>query len=97
MNTNLKNNYSIEDLFCSKGRTKIIKTLALNKELNISKIIKNTKLNHTNVITHLDFLKRINFIQEKTFGRIKIYRYKEEDLKAHCIKKVIELLEGINQ
>ncbi len=75
----------------SKARIKVIRTLALNNELNITKIMKNTNLNHTKVKEHLEFLKNINFIQEKTFGRIKIYRYKEENLKAHCVKKLIEL------
>jgi len=96
MRMNIEDKYSIEDIFCSKGRTKIIKTLALNKELNISKIIKNTNLNHSAVMNHLRFLIKINLIQEKSFGRIKIYRFREENLKAHCIKKMIELLEDIN-
>lgn len=95
MNYNIENKYTIEDLFSSRARVKIIKTIALNKELNISKIIKNTKLNHSNVVNHLEFLKKINFIQEKSFGRIKIYRYKEENVKAHCVKKTIELIENI--
>lgn len=92
----MKNKYTIENLFFSRARVKIIKTLALNDELNISKIIKNTRLNHSNVVNHLNFLKKINFIQEKNFGRIKIYRYKEENLKARCVKKLIELIENIN-
>ncbi len=92
----MKNEYTIENLFFSRARVKIIKTLALNDELNISKIIKNTRLNHSNVVNHLNFLKKIDFIQEKNFGRIKIYRYKEENLKARCVKKLIELIENIN-
>lgn len=95
MKNKIQNEYNIENLFCSRARAKIIKTLALNNELNISKIIKNTNLNHSNVVNHLNFLKKINFIQEKNFGRIRIYRYKEENIKAHCVKKLIELIENI--
>ena len=72
----------IEDLLGSKARIKILKVLALNDELNISLIISKTKLNHSNVIKHLNFLKSFNLIQEKKFGRIKIYRYKSENIKA---------------
>lgn len=89
----LMRNPTFEDLFNSKARIRVIKTLALNNELNITKIMKNTNLNHTKVKEHLKFLKNINFVQEKTIGRIKFYRYKEENLKAHCVKKLILLIE----
>jgi DNA-binding transcriptional ArsR family regulator len=90
-----KKRYSIEDLLGSKARIKILKTLAINNELNISLIISITKLNHSNVIKHLNILKSFNLIQEKKFGRIKIYRYKTENIKARSLKKFIEIWEGV--
>jgi DNA-binding transcriptional ArsR family regulator len=83
----------IEDLFGSRARIKILKTLALNRELNISSIISKTNLNHTSVLKHLNYLKSLKIVQEKRFGRIKIYRYKSENLKARSIKKFIEFWE----
>ena len=83
----------IEDLLGSKARLKILKTLALNEELNISLIISKTKLNHANVLKHLNFLKSFNLIQEKKFGRIRIYRYKTENIKARSLKNFIEIWE----
>ena len=53
-----------------------------------------TNLNHSSVIKHLDFLKKINLIQEKNFGRIKILRFKIENLKAKSFKKFVEIWEG---
>lgn len=84
----------IEDLLGSRARIKILKALALNDELNISLIISKTKLNHSNVIKHLNFLKSFNLIQEKKFGRIKIYRYKSENIKARSLKKFIKIWEN---
>ena len=84
----------IEDLLGSKARIKILKMLAKNNELNISLIITKTNLNHTNVLKHLNFLKSLNFVQEKKFGRIKIYRYKNENIRARYLKKFIEIWEG---
>lgn len=83
----------IEELLGSKARLKILKTLALNEELNISLIISKTKLNHANVLKHLNFLKSVNLIQEKKFGRIRIYRYKTENIKARSLKNFIEIWE----
>ena len=85
---------SIEDILGSKARMKIIKTLVLNGELNISKIISKTHLNHTIVLKHLDFLKSCDLVQEKKFGRIRIYRYKIENVKARSLKKFIEIWES---
>jgi predicted transcriptional regulator len=88
-----KKGYRIEDLLGSRARVKILKVLAFNNELNISLIISKTKLNHSIVLNHLNLLKSFNLIQEKKFGRIKIYRYKIENLKARCLKKFIEIWE----
>lgn len=86
--------FLIEELLGSKARLKILKTLALNEELNISLIISKTKLNHANVLKHLNFLKSFNLIQEKKFGRIRIYRYKNENIKARSLKNFIEIWES---
>jgi len=87
---------NIEDIFSSRGRAKIIKLLALRDELNISKIVDLTGLNHLSVKTHLVFFKEINFVQEKKFGRIRIYRFKTENLKAKALKNLIQFWEYDN-
>ncbi len=84
----------IEDLLGSRARVKILKTLARYEELTISLIIKKTRLNYMCALKHLNFLKMVNLIQEKKFGRIKIFRYKSENLKARSLKKFIEIWEG---
>lgn len=89
-----ENKFLIEDLLGSKARVKILKTLAQNEELTISLIISQTKLNYSNVIKHLNHLKNLNLVQEKTFGRIKIFRYRIENTKARSLKKFIEIWEG---
>jgi DNA-binding transcriptional ArsR family regulator len=89
------NRFLIEDLLGSRARIKILKVLAYDNELNISLIISKTKLNHSTVIRHLNFLKSLNLVQEKKFGRIKIYRYKIENLRARSLKNFIEIWEGV--
>ena len=92
-NSNIKKG-SAENVFGSRARMKILKTLAKNGELSISQVIKNTNLNHSSVIRHLDFLQKLSLIQEKNFGRIKILRFKTENLKAKSFKRFIEIWEG---
>lgn len=87
---------AFEDILSSRGRVKILKLLALKNEMNISNIVKKTGLNHSSVRDHLIFLKDIDFIQEKQFGRIRIYRYKLENLKARALKNLIVYWENFN-
>jgi len=90
----MQREYLIEDLLGSRARVKILKSLAINEELTISLIIKKTKLNHVSVSKHLDYLKIYDLVQEKKFGRIKIYRFKLENIKARSLKNFIEIWEG---
>jgi DNA-binding transcriptional ArsR family regulator len=91
---NSENKHLIEDILGSKARVKILKALALNEELTISLIIKKTNLNYSNVKTHLNRLKNLDLIQEKKFGRIKIYRFRIENIKARSLKTFIDIWEG---
>jgi DNA-binding transcriptional ArsR family regulator len=91
---NPDNKHLIEDILGSKAKVKILKTLARNEELTISLIINKTKLNHSNVMKHLNYLKSVGLIQEKKFGRIKIFRYRTENIKARSLKKFIDIWEG---
>ncbi|MFW9830182.1 MAG: winged helix-turn-helix domain-containing protein [Candidatus Thorarchaeota archaeon] len=84
---------SVELLFSSRGRIKIIRLLAECGELNISEIARRTQLNHSTTRRHLQFLERAKLVQEKTFGRIRIYRYKIENLRALALRRFIELWE----
>jgi predicted transcriptional regulator len=86
-----KNNLRITNILSSRARIKILEILAFYNELNISEIIKQTKLNHSNVENHLKYLIKINFIQEKKFGRVKIYRFKDENINARALKNLINL------
>lgn len=83
----------VELLFSSSGRMKIIRLLVECGELNISEIARRTRLNHGTTRRHLQFLERANLVQEKTFGRIRIFRYKVENIRALALKRFIELWE----
>jgi DNA-binding transcriptional ArsR family regulator len=81
----------IEDLFSSKGRVRILKELAMSGELNISELCRRAGLNHSSTKAHLEVLLQSGLIEEKTFGRIKIYRYRVEDLRARSLRNLFDL------
>ena len=88
---------SIEEVFSSKGRVKILKILADIGELNISEIARRADLNYATTNQHLHVLESHGLIRHKKFGRIRIYRFEEENPKARMIKKLIETWEQANK
>jgi predicted transcriptional regulator len=81
---------AIEDVFSSKGRVKILKILAEIGELNISEIARRAGLNYTTTNQHLQVLENYNLVRHKTFGRIRIFRFDQENPRAKMIKKLME-------
>ena len=84
---------AIEDVFSSKGRVKILRILAEIGELNISEIARRAGLNYATTNQHLQVLESHKLVRHKTFGRIRIFRYNEENPRARMIKQLIEFWE----
>lgn len=84
---------SIEDVFSSKGRVKILSILAKIGELNISEIARRSGLNYATTNQHLQTLENHKLVRHKTFGRIRIFRYNEENPRAIMIRQLVELWE----
>ena len=81
---------SIEDVFSSKGRVKILRILSEIGELNISEIARRAGLNYATTNQHLQVLENHKLVRHKTFGRIRIFRYNEENPRARMIRQLIE-------
>ncbi|MFX1482012.1 MAG: ArsR/SmtB family transcription factor [Promethearchaeota archaeon] len=81
----------IEEILSSRGRIKILKELAASNELNISELCRRVNLNHSSTKSHLEILLQCGLVEEKKFGRIKIYRYRDEDLRARSLQRLFNL------
>lgn len=79
----------IEDIFTSRGRTKILKTLTMKRELNISEIAKQTKLSYASVNKHLEELKNRGIVLEKKFGRIRIFKLNEQNKVVKAMEEFL--------
>jgi DNA-binding transcriptional ArsR family regulator len=84
---------AIEDVFSSKGRVKILRILAEIGELNISEIARRAGLNYSTTNQHLQALENHKLVRHKTFGRIRIFRYNEENPRAKMIRQLVEFWE----
>lgn len=81
-------NLSIIDLLSSKGKVKIVYYLSKHDELNITQIVKKTGMNSSQINKHLQFFVKNNILEEKKFGRVKIYRLMTENHKLKLLKKI---------
>jgi len=86
--------YTIESLFGSKIRVRILRILARKEELSITSIINRARTNYNIALKHLRVLEACNLIEEHKFGRIRIFRYKRENIKARKLYQLIEIWEG---
>jgi DNA-binding transcriptional ArsR family regulator len=75
----------------SKGRVRILRILADIGELNISEIARRAGLNYATTNQHLKVLEDYQLVKHKKFGRIRIFRYNEENPRARMIKQLMEL------
>ncbi len=80
---------AIENVFSSKGRVKILRILVEIGELNISAIAKRAKLNYVTTNLHLNVLEASGIVKHKNFGRIRIFRFNDENPKARMIRDLV--------
>lgn len=87
---------NIEDVFSSKLRMKILKTLFNVGELNASELARRLKINYVSASKHIKILEDEGILQHKVFGRIRLYRYNEQSAKAKAVQNIIEVWERHN-
>jgi predicted transcriptional regulator len=81
---------SIEEVFSSKGRMKILRILVEIGELNISEIARRARLNYATTNHHLCVLEDSGIVRHKNFGRIRIFRFNEESPRARMIRELVD-------
>ena len=80
-----------EEVFSSKPRMKILKLLFRLGNLNVSDIARRIKLNYATTNQHLKVLEDEQILQQRVYGRIRMYRFKESSQKAIVIQNLIEI------
>jgi len=88
---------NIEDVFCSRPRLEILKTLFNIGELNVSEIGRRLRINYVSTIRHLKILEDEGILQHKIFGRIRLYRINEQSPKAKALQNLFETWEQQNK
>ncbi len=82
-----------EEVFSSKSRMKILKVIYQLGQLNVSDVARRLKLNFASTSEHLKILESEGILQERTYGRVRMYRLDEGSAKAKAVVALIEAWE----
>ncbi len=82
-----------EEVFCSKPRMRILKLVSTLGELNVSDISRRIGVNFTATNAHLRVLEDEGILQQRTYGRIRMYRFNQASAKAKAVQSLVELWE----
>jgi len=83
----------LEEVFSSKSRMKILKLIYQLGQLNVSDVARRLKLNYASTSEHLKVLESEGILQERTYGRVRMYRFNEGSAKAKAVQNLIDAWE----
>ena len=72
---------------------KILKLIARLGELNVSDVARRIGVNFTTTSKHLRVLEEEGILQQRTYGRIRMYRFNQASAKAKAVQDLIETWE----
>ncbi|MCC6044370.1 MAG: ArsR/SmtB family transcription factor [Acidilobaceae archaeon] len=85
----------LERLLSSKGRVRVLRILLREGQVNISRLIRETGLHHRLVVKHLEELKRMGLVEERRYGRLRIYEANLQDPRVSALRELLKTLESI--
>ena len=83
---------NVEELLSSKGRVKILKVLFRDGHSNISRLVRETGLNHKLVSKHIEELKNMGLVEERRYGRMRIIYVNLSDPRVSAIREALKIL-----
>jgi DNA-binding transcriptional ArsR family regulator len=83
-------NMELEEVFSSRSRMKILKLIYQLGQLNVSDVARRLKLNYVSTSVHLKVLESEGILQERTYGRVRMYRFNEGSEKAKAVQKLLD-------
>ena len=85
----------LEEVLSSKSRMKILKIIYQLGQLNVSDVARRLKLNFASTSKHLKLLESEGILQERTYGRVRMYRFNEGSAKAKALQNLLDVWEKV--
>ena len=85
----------LEEVLSSKSRMKILKLIYQLGQLNVSDVARRLRLNFASTSKHLKLLESEGILQERTYGRVRMYRFNEGSAKAKAVQNLLDVWEKV--
>ncbi|AFZ70412.1 hypothetical protein Calag_0661 [Caldisphaera lagunensis DSM 15908] len=85
----------IEKILASKGKVRILKVLMKEGQINISRLAKLTGLHHDVIVKNMEELKEMGIVEEKRYGRLRIYMIDLRDPKISGLYEIFKEIENL--
>ncbi|PMP87924.1 MAG: ArsR family transcriptional regulator [Caldisphaera sp.] len=79
----------------SKGKVRILKVLMKEGQVNISRLVKLTGLHHDVIVKNMEELKEMGIVEEKRYGRLRIYMIDLRDPKISGLYEIFKEIENL--
>jgi predicted ArsR family transcriptional regulator len=79
----------VEDVFCSKTRVKLLRTLFNLGQLNTSDLARKLGTNYKTTRRHLALLEKEGVIQQRLSGKTRLFRY-TNTVKAKAVMRLLD-------
>ena len=79
----------LEHILSSTGRIRILQQLAHIGEANLTEIARRTSQSYTATARHLEQLVQAGVVQEKNYGRVRIFRLRIETERVRKLRDLI--------
>jgi len=86
---------SLEELLSSKGRVRILRILLEEGQVNVTRLVRVTGLHHRLVVKHLEELKRMGLVEERRYGRLRVYEVNFKDPRVSALRELLRSLEKV--
>jgi DNA-binding transcriptional ArsR family regulator len=83
----------LEEVFSSKVRMRILKLIYDLGSLNVSDVARRINTNFKSTTEHLKVLEAEGILEERVYGRVKMYRFNESSAKAKAVQTLIDAWE----
>ncbi len=80
---------ALDKVLSSSGRVRILSLLAEVEELHLSEIAKRTEQSYSATERHLRNLAGSAIVEEKDYGRVRIFRLKADNPRARMLRDLI--------
>lgn len=85
----------LERLLASRGKVRILRLLLREGQANITRIVRETGLNHELAERHLADLVNMGLVQERRYGRMRMFMVDMRDPRVSGLYELIRQLESL--